>query len=243
MFTIICIYNSKNKLNDYLEKSLQNQTVKCEEIFIDNTDKKYKSAAQAFNIAARKAKGDYLMFVHQDVCLVGNDWIEKTESMLSKIDGLGVAGVAGCKKDTDGIYTNVKEGIDNIYAGRYRVNDAIEVQTVDECLFIIPKQVFKHISFDEKCCNDWHLYAVDYCLSAIKSNYKIYVIPNEIYHRSNSESMNVNYYKTLKNIYRKYKNDFVNIRTTMGNWDIKHLDAFCNKMVLHDKIKKMLFKK
>jgi len=67
MISIVCVYNDEITLKDYLLKSLENQTSKHELILIDNTQGKYKSAAGALNWGGGKAKGKYIMFVHQDV--------------------------------------------------------------------------------------------------------------------------------------------------------------------------------
>ncbi len=59
-----------------------------------------------------------------------------------------------------------------------------EVCTVDECLVVISVIVFNILQFDEKVCSDWHLYAVDYCLSVKKLGYGVYMIPIVGYHKS-----------------------------------------------------------
>lgn len=93
---------------------------------------------------------------------------------------------------------------------------------MDECLIIIPKSIFTKLQFDENTCNDWHLYAVDYCLSVQKIGFNSYVIPMFIYHKSPGYSMSEQYYKTLKKILKKYKNYYAMVYTTMGNWSTRY---------------------
>ena len=69
MISIICVFNDKKVLNECLLESLKNQTANYELILIDNTNRKFKSASEALNYGAKKAKGNYLMFVHQDMFL------------------------------------------------------------------------------------------------------------------------------------------------------------------------------
>ena len=93
------------------------------------------------------------------------------------------------------------------------------MQTLDECLFIIPQNVFKILKFDEEVCDDWHLYAVDYCLSVKNLGYEVYVIPLSGHHKSQGNSLSKEYYATLRNLLKKHSNYDI-IRTTMGNWTL-----------------------
>jgi len=217
----VCIYNNKSTLKKYLLKSLDLQSIKYEKILIDNTTNKFKSASVALNYGIEKASGDYIMFVHQDVSLKSNTWLNDVEKSLIGYTKLGVAGVAGSKQDIDGVYTNLIHGNPPLACGSFRIKNIEEVQTVDECLFIIPSNIAKKNKFDEKTCSGWHLYAVEYCLSVLKLNYQVYLIPNEIYHFSTGFSLDTSYYKILKKVVKKHMNDCTNIRTTVGNWDTK----------------------
>lgn len=76
-------------------KGLRNQTVTFELIPVDNVSGRYKSAAEALNYGGEKAHGEYIMFVHQDVYLHSDHWLENAEKVLDDISGLGIAGVAG----------------------------------------------------------------------------------------------------------------------------------------------------
>lgn len=217
MISIVCVYNNGKILNDYLLKSLKNQTVNYELITVDNTKGKFKSAAEALNHGGRRAKGKYIMFVHQDVDLSPNSWLEEVEKMLDELPNLGIAGVAG-KKDEKGVMTVIKHRDPPRWAGSITIKKPEEVQTLDECLTIVPKSVFDVHQFDEKVCNDWHLYAVDYCLSVKRLGFDAYVIPMFIYHRSPGYSFSENYYLTLERVLKKHKKHYKRIYTTMGNW-------------------------
>jgi hypothetical protein len=155
------------------------------------------------------------MFVHQDVDLISETWLMKAKKLLDKLPKLGIAGVAG-KNSIKGIFTNIKHGTPPHPAGEIHLENPIEVQTLDECLIIIPKSVFQYLKFDEKTCSDWHLYAVDYSLDVQKRGLKAYVIPLPIYHRSIGQ-LSEGYFMTLRKILKKHK-DFKWVHTTMGDW-------------------------
>ena len=81
MISIVCVYNNQDILNNWLLKSLKHQTVEFELITLDNTRNTFKSAAEALNYGGKKAKGKYIMFVHQDVDLSSDTWLEDVEKM------------------------------------------------------------------------------------------------------------------------------------------------------------------
>jgi hypothetical protein len=160
------------------------------------------------------------MFVHQDVCISSNTWLEKAEEILNKIPNLGIAGVAG-RKDRDSIITNITHGEESPRAaGNVQSDFPTAVQTVDECLFIIPYSVFSELQFDEEVCNDWHLYAVDYSLSVSQKGLGVYVLPLPAHHMSVSKSLSTGqYHRTLKGLMRKHRNSNEYIYATTGVWN------------------------
>lgn len=241
MISIIVVYNNERTLNEILLKSLKNQTVKFELIKLNNTKGQFKSAAEALNYGGKKAKGKYIMFVHQDVDLSSNTWFEDVEKMLDSIPGLGVAGVAGASEEEHPVEsrcrTIIRHGVPPrpvVTTPSNLLKNPEKVQTLDECLVIVPRSVFNVLTFDEEVCDDWHLCAVDYCLSARKLGYDSYVIPMFIYHMSTGELTDPfqiilslgqypkGYYQTLKKLLKKHKYQVKQIHTTTGSWTTSH---------------------
>lgn len=241
MISVICVYNNEQSLNDYLMSSLKKQTAKHELILVDNTKRRFKSAAQALNHGGKLAKGKYIMFVHQDVDLCSNSWLEEAEKVLDSIASLGAAGVAGmseCGRSNTERGRNIIEHFED--HRRWEWGNVIDkperVQTLDECLVIVPKSVFDVIVFDEMTCDDWHLYVVDYCLSCIEKGMGVYAIPMFIYHRSGGGFFKRNkfkallslgslpgaYYRTLEKLRRKHRGHFKKIYTTCGCWNLSY---------------------
>jgi GT2 family glycosyltransferase len=207
---------------------------------LDNTEREFQSAAQALNYGGKKAIGKYIMFVHQDVDLCSNTWLEEAEKMLEPISGLGIAGVAGMCENED---SNGKRGRNIIKHGKpekfWSLGTVIQkpepVQTLDECLVIIPKSMFDIFQFDEKICIDWHMYAVDYCLSVQKEGLGVYAIPMFIYHKSTGATIKGHlklvlsmgclphgYYHTLDKLLKKHKTHVKQIYTTVDNWNTSY---------------------
>lgn len=229
MISVVCVYNNEKILQENLLRSLENQTVKFELIKIDNTKGIFKSAAEALNYGGKSAKGKYVMFVHQDVNLCSNSWLEDAEKILDSLPDLGIAGVAGMRKSKVLKICDVgivlrESGIGMIYHGHKKepwmcnknFEEPIEVQTLDEQVLIIPKNVFENLKFDYKTCNGWHLYGVDYSLSVKKLGLKPYVLPLPVCHQSTG-SLNKEYYITLNKIFKKHRKQ-KKIYTTCGIW-------------------------
>lgn len=219
MMSVVCTYNNKKTLAGCLLRSLKAQTAKHERFMIDNTKGKFKSAAEALNYGGRKATGKYIMFVHQDVDLSSRRMLEKIEKNLDSLPNLGIAGVAGNSGEIRRIATNIRHGCPPRAVGRIRVKGPIKVQTLDECLVLIPRSVFKTLEFDERACNDWHLYAVDYALSAKKRGFDAYVLPALIHHLS-AGALTEKFYLTLQMLFEKHRGTGL-IYATTGFWNTR----------------------
>lgn len=223
MFSIICVYNNREILNNYLLKSLENQRTEYELILIDNTENRYKSAAEALNFGAEKAEKKYLMFVHQDMVLCSDNWLMDTERLVENLEKPGVIGVAG--KKSRKTLSNMLHDYPPVSAGNILINKPVKVQTVDECLAIIPRKLFLDQKFDEITCDNWHLYMVDFCLS-LPAEYNVYVIPTKSYHRSPGYSFSPSYYQTVRKLLRKHGKTYKWIYTTAGNWNTQYPLSF-----------------
>ena len=260
MISVVVVYNNKQVLNEILLPSLKNQTAEFELIPVDNTEKQFKSAAEALNWGGAKAEGKYVMFVHQDVDLCSNTWLEDTEKILDSISDLGIAGVAGMSetgKRNEERGRNIIEHMEDhrVWDWGHTIKEPERVQTLDECLVIIPKLVFSELQFDERTCNDFHLYGADYCLSCKRLGFHAYAIPMFIYHKTGGffprrsivqlvkagGSLPPPYWQTLGKLIKKHKNHYKRIYTTCGDWStsqpvtlqkIKHLANSGLKLLL-----------
>ena len=219
MISIICVYNNRALLERYLLKSLRNQSAKYQLILFDNSQRKFKSSAEIMNVASRKAVGEYLMFVHQDISFRSDFFLEDTEKTVNKIPKLGVVGAAGKSGEFPNTVTNIFHGDPPTSAG-IQIKTPTRVQTLDSCLAIIPKTMYKLVQFDEKVVRGWYFFIVDYCLSVLNLGYGVYVIPMNLYHKSYPRYVGLSYFIGLWRILLKHRHYRV-IYTTVGNWTLK----------------------
>lgn len=241
MISVVCVYNNERLLADYLLDGLKCQADPYELIIIDNTKNKFKSAAEALNYGARTARGEYIIFAHQDVRLGGNMWLHDAKKMLDSLPSLGAAGIAG-KRGGAGTLTNATHGTPAKAAGA-AVKEAVVVQTVDESLIIVPGRVFDVLKFDEITCDGWHLYAVEYCLSSRLRGLNTYVLPLPAHHASTGSTSTPTqqfdrlvshlpmivpafvpkgYYETLNKVMKKHKKSTPKIHTVIRDWSTRY---------------------
>jgi len=224
MISVVCVYNNEKKLSDVLLKSLANQTTAYELITLDNTGNRYMSAAEALNYGGIEAKGDYIMFVHQDLWLGSSSWLEDVEEVLKSIPDLGVAGVAGTvdrgRNSRERYRFSIDTYLEECWEETSRVKEPEEVQTLDECLLIVPGTVFAKLQFDEKVFDGWDCYGVDYCLSVKQLGLRAYVIPAPCSHSCLRAYYNIwelkGLLKSQKSLYKKHKRNYKYIYTWLG---------------------------
>lgn len=238
MFSIVVVFNNRQKLDDVLLASLDKQTAKYELVLVDNSGKMFSSAAQALNFGGKQAINQYIMFVHQDIELCSPAWLEDAEKMLDSITDMGIAGVAGISEQGETLRERGRNVIRHtsdltVWDLANPIDKPEVIQTLDCCLLIIPRAVFDKQKFDEVTCNNWHLYGEDYCLSCIKMSLKAYVIPMTINHHSDDKYFSYSrlkilfslgpltpeFYSAMSRLTRKHRKDYRYIYTCNGIWN------------------------
>lgn len=207
--SIICCYNNNVQLEKCLMNSLKMQTVEAELILIDNTSKKFTSAAAALNYGARIATKKYLLFVHQDIEFLIENSLASIYQNMTSLNNC-IIGAAGVIKGRKGIISSMKEGSNYQSIGDPIIEKPTAVFTLDECLIGCKKDDF--LNFDENTCDNWHLYGVDLCLQAHLIGLGVVVIPCNICHHS-SGNVNHDFFLTLRKLKRKYHKIYEKIET------------------------------
>ena len=218
-FTLITIVDNKDVYNEF-QRNLEMQTnIKYELIPIMNLNNELDSPREAFNESGKNARGKYIMFIHPDIRFLSRKALHDIAEEMNKIDNVGVIGVAGAKPITKNkriIISRIYQGLDKQRVGQWNNKDYEEVQTVDECLFIIKKEYFIEHLFEIK--PGWHLYAVEYCLNTILDGYKNFVVKADVWHLSPGNSLDPKYVMQLEELVKKYKKNFKQISTTVKAW-------------------------
>lgn len=240
--TIIVISNKENVLEEY-KKSLQIQkNVDYQLIVIDNTKNQYKSARKAFNSVLAQAYYEMVIFSHPDIRFMSENALFEILQMVEKINNFGVIGIAGCQAGKNwAILSNIIHGDEKREAGK-KIEQAIEVQTVDECFFIMKKKIIQELKFTDE--DGWHLYAVEQSLRMLDKGRKNYIVPAEIWHLSDGRSLEPAYMKGLEKIISKYRNNVEYINTTVKQWKTRGVEAYWYRKYYYMKqiMKKLIYR-
>lgn len=212
MISIICACNNEKLYNEMLLPSVKKQTLQDYEIIkLNAKELGLVGAAQTLNYGASIAKGDLLLFVHQDIEWNDDKFFEKLITYSSQYN-FGIAGVAGVNSNEKQVYSSVTIDIDHRQAG-IKITEVKNVDTLDECLFVIKKDKFKGFT-DYRT---WHFYAVEYSLKCKRANENVLLFPLDVYHLSPGWSLDKTYWQTLKRVAKDFS-DFKVIPTTMGQF-------------------------
>lgn len=222
LFSLICVYNNVKVMSDNIGICVREAINRdFEKIFIDNSASKYDSAAKSLNVAARQSKGKYLIFMHQDVKVLDNSWLDGICEYFYKIPDIGVAGCAGI----NGLGEKAGFIIDRNAIWGKPLKNPVEVQSLDEVMLIVERDAFNAINgFDEKL-GGWHCYGADLCMRMSVNGKKNYVLPLFIHHRS----LSTNLYRLIdiqRNLRRKFKSG-LHITTAGG---ISQLDLMVARL-------------
>lgn len=202
--SIVIVYNNLEKLNE-AKLWIERQTIfdDIELVALDNRQKRFSSAAKALNYGAEYSFGDVLIFMHQDIYLWDLEAVEKYRAYLQK-NPEQIIGVAGVTPDKD-LITDIYETEAKLQREYRAKGQIIEVESLDECMFAMHRNVWECYRFDEVCCDNWHSYALDICLAHRLAGGRNMVVPLQVLHASLGDTQNNSFRSTAGNLVRKYR--------------------------------------
>jgi len=178
-FSLICAVNDEEVLNTNLMASPD-----IKEMHDIVLQANARSAAIALNEGIRKARGDILIFAHQDVFLP-EGWLNTVNQAihcLNRGSNWAVLGVLGISLHGRGCGYVYSTGLKR-YVGS-RMPEPVPVQSLDEMVLIL--NACKGIEFDEGLPG-FHLYGTDLCLTARALDYPCYALEAFCIHNSNGQ--------------------------------------------------------
>ena len=182
--SIICVFNNPEKLKSELLASIPDKN-DIELVLMNNIDNKYKSASEALNLGVSQAKGNVLIFSHQDIYIKSQ---RELDSFIDRIYNGQIGDIYGAQ----GAKETQRNNISNITAGKqldknylYMIKKPICVSCVDEGFFGMKRETFDLLGkFDVNLCDNWHLYSVEISLRARKNGFHVYADPIQLHHFS-----------------------------------------------------------
>ena len=132
---------------------------------------------------ASRARHDHLVFVHQDVVLHSLAALERAAAVLDADDGIGLAGAFGVERGGR-LVGRVRDRV--VLMGE-RADGPVDVDAIDEMLFIVPRRVFDRERLSEAPEFAWHAYAVEYGLRLRRAGLRVCAVDVPLTHNSLSD--------------------------------------------------------
>jgi len=220
---IICSHDSTEL--GIVTRNIENTVgVSYEIIAIQNATGKY-NIFTAYNEGIRKAKGEILCFMHEDVLFHTDDWGKKVENHLVDVN-VGIIGVAGAHFLPDcypvawwenptsyHLIQGKKSPNDKYYACEKchfatALNDdnKKEVVTLDGLWLCGRRSFFEQIQFDANTFNGFHCYDIDICMQSIQSGKRNFIVSDILIEHKSLGKPNIEFYSQLKFWYDKWQN-------------------------------------
>lgn len=180
MISIVCVFNEPRVLEERLLRSLGEQASEHEVITVDNQTNRFDGASKALNWGASQARGEWILFVHQDISLLTNEWLARAEALVREDGGGGWYGVAGGTRE--GRLRGIIRDRSALIGAPFE--SPLEVQTLDECVLIHRREAENNYQYFDEAVPGWHAYGVEACCAAIRAGQRNYVLPLPVWHDS-----------------------------------------------------------
>jgi hypothetical protein len=182
------VFNDAPVREQCLDSSIERHRSEVDDldyVVVDNRDGEFASAGAALNAGALRARHDHLVFAHQDVVLHTLTALERAVAMLEADPGIGLIGASGVQRGGR-LVGRVRDRV--VLIGR-QTDGPVDVDSIDEVLFIVPRRVFDRERLSEAPTFAWHAYAAEYGLRLRRDGLRVCVADLPLTH--NSLSINV----------------------------------------------------
>ena len=240
--TIICVWNRKSVFAELVNQLQQQKDITYTLLDVDNSSNQFSSARQAFNSQLGHIDTDLVAFMHQDIRFLDEYALRDLLNWVDTLPEFGVVGIAGCPAGRKWrLLSSIVHGAEKIPAGE-PVAKPISVQTVEECLFIMRRDVIRENTFSN--LEGWHMYTVEQCMEMLRMGRQNYVVPARIWHLSKGDSLDASYITTLEVLARRYQGTTRYLNTSVKQWKTKGPDAKAYRVYYRykQKLKRFLMK-
>lgn len=215
----IVICSRQSVIPEWLLQNIQSTIgVDYEIVWIDNSGNQY-TIFQAYNDGVRRAKGEVLCFMHEDVIFRSQSWGTEVSDIF-RDKSIGLIGVIGCQFLSNRVqpWWTLGHHLGCVTQGHYkgdmystfldgkplnqRLADGV---AVDGLWFCIRRDLFAKIWFDEQTFDHFHCYDVDTCMQVLQNGYRV-VVAGDIHleHKSGGQ-VSEKYYEQLGKFVAKWR--------------------------------------
>jgi len=212
--SIVCVFNDPDVLERCLRRSITagfSDAPQTEFLPIDNRSGEFPSAGAALNHGARLAHNPVVVFVHQDVILHSLSELERAAHILLRDTKIGILGAVGI----DSRRRIVGRMRDRVVQIGEPASVPRDVDSLDEVLFMIRKDLVLSSPLAEDPLLAWHAYGVEYAARVRRAGMRATAMDLSITHNSLTTNL-----AHLDQAHRKVGDEYpelLPIRTTCGS--------------------------
>jgi hypothetical protein len=158
--SIVCVWNDESVRRDCLDRSieaLRATTHGVEYVPVDNRGQVHTTAGSALNHGVQRATGECVAFVQQDIYLHSLAALTAAARRLVDDPRLGLVGAVGTTHDGR-LLGRVRDRV--VLLGD-RAATPVEVDSVDEVLFVARRSLLLKVPISQDPALAWHAYAVE----------------------------------------------------------------------------------
>ena len=200
---------------DLIQNIRQTIGVPYELVIIDNSRNEH-TMFSAYNEGVKRARGQLLCFMHEDICFHSKDWGCRCEEHFKRHPDLGLIGLAGNQVMLKGRDWRISPFNTDNYIQRFETLEKVpravslrfnrnrphcrklqEVVAVDGMWMVIRSDLFPPLRFDEERFHHFHLYDTDISLQVIRLGYKVCVCQDVLLEHFSIGSFSHTYYNDL----------------------------------------------
>ncbi len=219
MISIIICARSKD-IPDVLKQNISFTIgAEYELVVIDNSENMY-SIFSAYRAGVKKAIGDILCFMHDDVLFHSLLWGREVESYFQNHSNVGLIGVIGAHFmpqipsawwDNELLFGHLLQGSEQ--NGKYvveevnytkHVESSSSVAVVDGMWMCFPRHIFDRIDWDNISFCGFHGYDVDISFQVWSQGYEVHVIEGILIEHKSIGVVQSAYYNTIEQVYKKW---------------------------------------
>lgn len=196
---------------------------------IDNSRNEY-NIFTAYNEGVRRAKGDVLCFMHEDILFHNADWGSALQTHLCAHPEAGLIGVAGghylpkrpCywneprKESVSYFQGGMQNGVystHRVLHERYR-QERTFVAAIDGVFMAMPAKLFREMGckWDDQTFNGFHFYDADMCMQIHRLGLKIEIFWDILLEHKSVGNFSKQFVEARQRWFEKWENDLPVIR-------------------------------
>jgi GT2 family glycosyltransferase len=207
----------------------------------ENIFQKYNAGIEAASKGGLN-DDDIIVFMHEDVGIVDQLFIEKIQLVFSEKKDVGILGIAGAIEVTDkgGWWMTTPDKMrghliqgkpesttgEGFHLQKGAIGYFDDLVAIDGCIMVTTGKILKEgLSFDDKTYTDSDFYDIDFCMQVLEKGYKIAVADILIFHQSSGMGVfNEPWKQAKEKFFKKWEEKGLKLPFTPDQFKLKQFE-------------------